>query len=74
MSTADCVLKSKILSTRDAASMITTIYESLTKDERYEFVHKYIATGGVLEPLYMVVGEDGVKESKQYIIQKILHM
>jgi len=74
MSTADCIKKSKVLGTREAANMIATVHESLSNTERYEFIHSYIAHGGMLEPLYMAVGEESVKQSKQYILQKILHM
>jgi len=74
MSTADCISKSKVLSTREAANVIARVHESLSNTEQYEFIHSYIAHGGVLEPLYMAVGEDSVKQSKHYILQKILHM
>jgi hypothetical protein len=74
MSTAECALESKRLTTRQAADLIRATHGNLEKHDQYEFVHKYISLGGVLEPLYMAVGESHVKESKQYIIQKILNM
>ena len=70
----ECVEKSKRLSTREAADLIKETHDPLDQRDKYEFVHKYINLGGVLEPLYMAVGENHVKESKQYIIHKILHM
>ena len=73
-STEKCVEQSKRLSTRDAAECIRAVHNHLDQKDQYEFVHAYLNLGGVLEPLYMAVGEDHVKESKQYIIRKILNM
>lgn len=74
MSIFECALKSKSMNTREAAKIIKTAHDDLSKNDQYEFVHKYISSGGMLEPLYMAVGETHVKESKNYIIQKILNM
>jgi hypothetical protein len=74
MSISECVKKSRNMSCREASEYIKDMHDDLSKVDQYQFIHEYICSGGMLEPLYMAVGESHVKESNQYIIQKILNM
>ena len=70
----DLIEFSKTATTSKAADTIREYCNSLTKNEMYEFIHTYISSGGVLDPLYIAVGEPTVKDAKSYIISKILSM
>ena len=70
----DLIAFSKTATTSKAADTIRGHCESLSKNEMYEFIHTYISSGGVLDPLYIAVGESAVKDAKMYIISKILSM